>query len=660
MKIVSLFLLFLLLGCGEQKDSTGEKATITFNLDRAALEKIDLSKVSNPRKVEKEFKKWLAKQDPKDLENNQERIIFGQTAPAPASGFSCYAVVAQYPEEADSSSCRNGDLTKVFGGDEVYGFVGLGGTLSGDVVQGSNRTFYLIGLFASGVGCPSTLNTFPNAVNENYSPPVLLGQTTVNIQSGVNVVNLSANLTATEISGCEGDILGGDTSLDSCKPEINTNANNQTVGVDQFAAGSGTSLDPWIICNAQQLHNFSTTVTGGGASEFFSLGTNIDMSGSGSFIPAGCAAGAAGSCNGGNFFTGKLDGNGFTVANLSFLTRTAQVTGLIGVLKGGTVQNLILKDANLNASANKVGLIAGSAYGPSVADKAIIKSVVAQGLITILGNTRSYIGGVVGNIVNYTSILKAKNSANITGTGSNLTKLGGIVGKAAAGVGAVFLDQVGNTGKIDVQGANNKLVGGIMGSAYPGSSVGKAITISNAYNRGSILARSSAGGILGNKNGGGTILASITKAFNSGKVLTITSGGTGAEVGGIVGRWAPGLALKYLNNVGPIYNSGSATNANAFGGVIAGKYAVGAPTDFANLYVFDNTAGNILSTVNSKCDGDSGGNGVITVGTNVCTNGFVLSDFQGNSTGAMYGAWDFNSIWEVVTGDLPKLRNLPE
>lgn len=655
-KVLLALIALFTIACGEQKDSTGETATVTFKLDKASLEKINLSTTSNPRKVDREFKQWLSKQNPDNLDKNQERIIFGQTAPAPASGFSCYAVVAQYQEEADSSTCRKGDLTKVFGGDEIYGFASLGGEISGETLRGSNRTFYLIGLFSSSGGCPSALNTFPNAVNDNYSPPVLLGQTTVDIQSGANVVNLSANVTATELSGCEGDILGGDTSLDACKPELNSNANNQTSGVGQFAQGDGSSGNPFIICNPTQLHNFTLSVTGGSEEFQYELGTNINMSGAGDFTAAGCGAAAGASCAPAAAFTGVFDGNGYIIANLNFFNRTAALTGLVARLKGpGQITSLTLNNINMTVASDKAGGIAASAYGNGSGSKAVINKVKVQGTMNVTGNNHSSLGGIVGYLHKWASVLKAKNSVDITTTGSSVIKVGGIAGNVKMTNSAnqvIKIHEVGNKGKIDNDGNGGAYNGGIVGSAYPFTS--NSLQVYDAYNTGSVISKHTAAGIVSKKNGANGEIK-IKRAFNTGKVTTQNGGVTGT-LGGIIGGFQAGTEISRAFNTGILQRP---SNSNDHGGAIAG-YFPGAPTftGAANLYAFNNSLSNVVTTAASKCSGNTGKD--INVGAGVCTVSTDINDFRGNSNAPIFTSWDFTNTWEVQTGDFPKLKNLPE
>ena len=86
-------------------------------------------------------------------------------------------------------------------------------------------------------------------------------------------------------------------------------------------------------------------------------------------------------------FAGTFDGGGHTISGLN-VTAGNQSTGMFGsIAEGGTVQNLKLKNVNINVSGSNVGGIAGQNYGGTITGCMVTGKVSGQ----------SKVGGVVGS-----------------------------------------------------------------------------------------------------------------------------------------------------------------------------------------------------------------------------------------------------------------------
>lgn len=192
----------------------------------------------------------------------------------------------------------------------------------------------------------------------------------------------------------------------------------------------------WISCKVR--HD-----NGAFAKAKVKLTQSIDMQGK-VFIPI--AAGDK------QKFSGTIDGQGFTISNLyingseinnndtSSVTKKprngeklfGQNIGLVGVLNGGTIKNLTLKDAQIYAAidAGSTGNDKGNPISVGtlvgwVDNASTIENCVASGSIETSG-AKNRVGGIVGNVKNIT-ITNCVSSVSVTASGDS-TYVGGIVG----------------------------------------------------------------------------------------------------------------------------------------------------------------------------------------------------------------------------------------
>lgn len=185
--------------------------------------------------------------------------------------------------------------------------------------------------------------------------------------------------------------------------------------------GEGTENNPYIIRNVTQLKKINENITAS-----YKLANNIDLTGI-DWTPIGSLD---------YKFTGILDGNGFTISNLT-INETLNYQGLFGY-NTGTIKNLKLQNISVNA-ASYSGIIAGYNTGN------IINCEIGTSSIT--GTT--YTGGITGyNTGTITDTIS--HNCNVTGTGY----VGGGIGY--------------NTGTL----SNNNLSSAVNGTSYVGGLVG--------------------------------------------------------------------------------------------------------------------------------------------------------------------------------------------
>ena len=198
----------------------------------------------------------------------------------------------------------------------------------------------------------------------------------------------------------------------------------QTYSIDlyaqNYAGGSGTKNDPYLISNDKELAKLARDVNNGNTSQaflgkYFKLTADIDLSG-GIWMPIGKYYNY-GNGNGNNrLFFGKFDGNGHVIKNMHIQwegTDAWSAWGLFSTLQGSsstnltTVTNLIIENAVVEKKPGfkpygpgyNVGVVAGEIYGNTELSNIIIRgSVITDNDETYEINNETKIGGIAGNV----------------------------------------------------------------------------------------------------------------------------------------------------------------------------------------------------------------------------------------------------------------------
>lgn len=200
----------------------------------------------------------------------------------------------------------------------------------------------------------------------------------------------------------------------------------QTYSIDlyaqNYAGGSGTKNDPYLISNDKELAKLARDVNNGNTSQaflgkYFKLTADIDLK-NGIWMPIGKYYNY-GNGNGNNrLFFGKFDGNGHVIKNMHIQwegTDAWSAWGLFSTLQGAsstnltTVTNLIIENAVVEKKQGfkpygpgyNVGVVAGEIYGNTELSNIIIRgSVITDNDETYEINNETKIGGIAGNIQN--------------------------------------------------------------------------------------------------------------------------------------------------------------------------------------------------------------------------------------------------------------------
>jgi hypothetical protein len=261
---------------------------------------------------------------------------------------------------------------------------------------------------------------------------------------------------------------------------------------DPFSGGSGTSGDPYQISTCQQLQDMQNNLSAN-----YELMNDVDCSGFTGFSSVGDSY---------NRFTGVLDGQNFTVENLTINEGSSDNVGLIGYLDGGEVRDIGVVDVNITGAHFTGGLV-GDSYG-SVSRSYSTGSVSG---INDVGGLVGYMGG---------SVSFSFSTASVSGN----SDVGGLVG---ATPGSDF--NIGNVSSSystgNVSGSNYG-VGGLVGDSGG--------NVYSSFSTGNVSGSSAVGGLVGVN--GGSVSDSYWDVNSSNQ--SSSGGGTGLSTGEMQGSAA--------------------------------------------------------------------------------------------------------------------------
>ena len=262
-----------------------------------------------------------------------------------------------------------------------------------------------------------------------------------------------------------------------------------------FLVLSGPALAAdYNIDNVADFMNITDDLTG-----TYSLNTNIDLS-SASFAPIG---------NSTNPFKGTINGNGYSISNLTYDGTGTEGVGLFGYAENATFDNFILRNFDITGQ-KYVGTLVGSAVNTSILNIRVFDSTV-----TAIEEDTDYgkAGGIVG-------ILDETNA------------------------NAPFASQMRYCSADNVAVSAHVDGGGLIGciGLYDNRAISKTTTVSQCYFNGTVtVTHHSAGGIVGSNFGG-----TIEKCYAIGFVICTGSSGSsdqnglGLAAGGIIGNMFSG------------------------------------------------------------------------------------------------------------------------
>lgn len=153
----------------------------------------------------------------------------------------------------------------------------------------------------------------------------------------------------------------------------------------EFAGGSGTASDPYLISNARQFLNINN-----GLDKYYKLVADIDFEKDSikSTYPIGWHRNSVGT-DVYDAFEGVLNGNGYSVKNVSIVF--GKYTALFGKIgESGAIRDLVVNNINIEAENGTAGNTVSSFYSGIVAatnDGMIKNCTVKNSKLSITGNT---------------------------------------------------------------------------------------------------------------------------------------------------------------------------------------------------------------------------------------------------------------------------------
>lgn len=442
----------------------------------------------------------------------------------------------------------------------------------------------------------------------------------------------------------------------------------------EFAGGTRTLADPYLVSNALQLNRVRNHLD-----KHFKQTADIDLG----VAPFNSGEGWEPIGKSGLFedFKGTYDGNFKKISNLYINRPLEDYVGLFGYISGAEIKYLTLDNAqatgknivgtligqasnstittcissgNVTGSGDRSGGLIGAGASVTIHDcdsTAVVKgATMVGGLIgevLVLTNasaltdcnaggavTGEYaVGGFAGNIDGKSTAITTLQTCNATGavTG-NTHSIGGLVGTNGGYAEIAYSNASGKvTAVVKNVGYTVNDVGGLVGYNYGLISNSAATGVVDGAGVGFRV-----GGLVGQAETG-----SITKCSATGNVTSESD-----QVGGLVG-------LAYVN-ITDSYARGSVTGKNSVGGLV-GKYHSGTisrcyssglvtgGTDQPRVGGFAGFSDGTISGSywDVEASGKSAGLGEGTSSV----NGLNTAQMKQSSS---YSGWDFNTVWAIT------------
>lgn len=295
-----------------------------------------------------------------------------------------------------------------------------------------------------------------------------------------------------------------------------------TINTNVFDGGDGTQMNPYQVSNAAQLNAVRNYLNA-----HFIQTANIDLGvapwndGEG-WLPIGSAS---------QQFTGRYNGNGYSISNLRISRSAVDNLGLFGYSNNATLERIALQQVNVEGKSF-VGSLLGYSYNSN------INSCTVSGNISGVEN----IGGIVGYGYNCTLI---DNLSNISVVASQ-TNAGGILGGYGTEQNTTKIERCRSEGSV----VGKDIVGGVAGYVGGNSSI---VNIAQCFSNASVSGTNRVGGFIGY-----VAYTNISNCYSAGNVISTSS------CGGFAGY----LANSTLNNV---YSTSSTAGTQCGGLVGAGQ-----------------------------------------------------------------------------------------
>ena len=325
----------------------------------------------------------------------------------------------------------------------------------------------LVFMAAASSGTPSPVDGADYAANAAFTSGAQIGTSGwycvyKGTGTGITVTGLTAATTyrvmAVERNG------GGVTCTYVTATASGNPANLATIQL----TGSGTKADPYLVPDLATLGYVSETSSLWNKhfkqTADISAGSTSTWNSGAGFSPIG---------NSTTQFTGSYNGQGYTIDSLTISRSGTTSVGLFGYTNpssSDTLQNVIMTHVLISGQGVTAALVGYAA-------NTIILNCSSSGAIA---TTDAKVGGLVGDLVTNSKIVRSFSTASISGSSN---AVGGLIGFLEAGC---FIQDCYARGSVTGGG----MIGGLVGSA-------DRATITNCYSTGAVTASNIKGGLVG-------------------------------------------------------------------------------------------------------------------------------------------------------------------
>ncbi|HAN79264.1 MAG TPA: hypothetical protein DCQ31_16600 [Bacteroidales bacterium] len=296
--------------------------------------------------------------------------------------------------------------------------------------------------------------------------------------------------------------------------------------VQEFAGGTGTETDPWLIATPDQLNNMRNYCGTANKGKFFKQIAHIDLN----VAPYNSAEGWSAIGSESSYFMNTFNGNSFEIIGLTINRTTTSHQGLFGSIENALLTNIKITGANITGTGY-LGILVG--WGINSA----IDFCTAQG--TVIG-TEDNVGGLIGYLYK-TAVTNSNSNSEVTGR----DYVGGLLGNNNESA----FSKCYSIGKV----TGNAGVGGLIGRNYTNT------IINECYSTAAVTAYEKAGGLVGE-----SALSAINNCYTTGK---ITAKSNGPGFGGFVGYNSSVIISCY--SIGEVastaYDTGGFVGSNSGG-----------------------------------------------------------------------------------------------
>lgn len=231
--------------------------------------------------------------------------------------------------------------------------------------------------------------------------------------------------------------------------------------------GSGTVSDPYIIYDVNDLEAVDDDLDA-----YYELANNIDAtirSETVGFRPIGQDS---------PHFTGHFDGRGFTISNLFINRPTEDKVGLFGWTVGGTIQNVIIIDADITGDIDVGGLVGWARTATTITNCSVAGAIEGSWDV----------GGIVGYLQHGGTMSECRSSGTVISTTD--IKLAAIAGGLVGAADGLTISCCYSTANVS---AVSSMIGGLIGITF------STTVVTNCYARGNVTssAEDYVGGLVG-------------------------------------------------------------------------------------------------------------------------------------------------------------------